>query len=342
MANVDIFDLITPAELTGYARAALADRAENRRLLSAWLPPRQVGDLVYRFNRGGGGLARAAAFRAYDAEPRFGAREGITRVTGELPPIGEQYVLGEYDSLRLRNATQEIRDLLLRDAARIAVAIDTRFEFARADALVNGKVTLEENGVIAEVDFGRSTSHSVTPAGALWSDHVTSVPLDDIQAWRDTYVLTGEQPGAILMSTTVRNHLLRNAQVQGQVYPLASSAPQVTSTQLNQVMSDLELPPITVWDAQAVDPAGTSRRFIPVDRVLMLPAPGDASMGATLWGTTAESQEPGYGIGEADHPGMVVAAFKQSMTPIRVYTIGAALGLPILANPDLSLVADVL
>lgn len=144
------------------------------------------------------------------------------------------------------------------------------------------------------------------------------------------------------MSTTARNHLLRNVQVRGQVYPSATTAPQVTSTQLNQVMSDLELPPITTWDAQAIDQTGTSRRFIPSDIVLMLPAPGASALGATLWGTTAESQEPGYGIGPADHPGMVVAAYKQSMTPVRVYTIGAALGLPILANPDLSLKADVL
>lgn len=346
MANVDIYDLITPPELTGYARAALADRAVNQRLLSQWLPPRPVNDLLYRYSKGSGaGLAEAASFRAYDAEPRFGRRDGISRVTGELPPIGEQYVLGEYDSLRLRNATTEIRDLLLRDAARIAVSIDTRFEFARADALVNGSVTLAEAGVQATVDFGRSAAHSVAPL-TLWSDLDDSKPIDDFQSWRDTYVDTnGSVPGAILMSTKVRNYLLRNTQVGGFVFPssLAANRPgQVTSTNLNQVLSDFELPPITVWDARAVDQTGTSRRFLPDDKVLFLPAPADAvDMGATLWGTTLEAQESQYGIQAADHPGLVVGAFKQTTTPIRVFTIGAAIGLPILANPDLTFVADV-
>lgn len=344
-ANVDIYDLITPAELTGYARAALRDRAENQRLLSQWLPARPVNDLLYRYNKGSGaGLAEAAMFRAYDAEPKFGKRDGISRVTGELPPIGQQYVLGEYDQLRLRNATQEIRDLLLRDAERIARAIDTRFEFARADALVNGSVTLSEDGVEASVDFGRSATMSVAPS-TPWSTLTTSTPIDDIQAWMATYSdLNGSLPGATLMSTRVRNYLLRNEQVGGFVWPntLAANRPgQVTPSMLDQVMSEFGLPPITIWDARAIDQDGASRRFIADDIVLFLPSPGDASMGATLWGTTLESQEPQYGIGAGDHPGLVVGAFKQSLTPIRVFTVGAAIGLPILANPDLCMKADV-
>jgi hypothetical protein len=347
MADADIFDLIDPAELTGYARAALADRAENQRLLSAWLPHEFVDDINYRLNKGGGGLARSAKFRAYDAEPKFGKREGFSRVMGELPPIGEQYVLDEYSNLRIRNGADEIiRSLLLNDASRIAASVDTRFEFARADALVSGSVTIAEDGVEATVEYGRDSSMEVAP-GTLWSDLTTSTPIENIQSWMGAYSdLNGQLPGAILMSTRVRNYLLRNEEVGGLAFPnsLAANRPgQVTSTILNQVLSDFELPPITVWDAKAIDTNGISRRFIPDDKVLFLPAPGGENpMGSTTWGTTLEAQEPDYGIeSAADHPGLVVATFKQKKTPIRVYTIGAAIGLPLLANPDLAMVADV-
>jgi hypothetical protein len=339
---LDLFDLVTPDVLTGYARQALQDRAENQRLLSAWLPGQAVNDLLYRFSRGSGaGLAEAAMFRAYDAEPRFGRREGISRVTGELPPIGQQYILGEYDSLRLRNADTEIRDLLLRDAARIALAIDTRFEFARADALVNGSVTLNEDGVQATVSFGRSGTHAVAPA-TLWSNLASSTPIDDLQTWRDVYVATnGSEPGAILTSTRIAGYLARNAQVRSMILPVGSTVTQVRRSDVDTVLADFSLPPIEIWDARAVDQAGTTRRFIADDIVLMLPARGESQLGATLWGTTLEAQEPQYGLGPGDHPGLVVGAFKQSTTPIRVFTIGAAIGLPILANPDLTLKADV-
>lgn len=337
---MDIFDLITPAELTGYARAALADRPENALQLSTILPHKQVNDLNYRFSRGGGGLAAAASFRAYDAEPRFGKREGISRVSGELPAIGLQYVLGEYDQLRLRNANEEVRNLLLRDAARIARAIDTRFEFARGQALVEGKVTLNEDGVIAEVDFGRTSTHEVAP-GTLWSNLAASTPIDDLQAWRDVYVDTnGQEPGQIMTSTRVVNYLVRNAQVRSMVLPVGSTVAQIRQTDLDAVLSDFGLPPIRKFDARAIDQTGTSRRVIADDQLLFLPANG-VELGATLWGTTLEAQEAQYGIAPADHPGVVVGAFKQSTTPIRVFTIGAAIGIPILGDPDLSFVADV-
>jgi hypothetical protein len=337
---MDIYDLITPAELTGYARAALADRPENQRRLQEILPDQQVNDLMFRFTRGGGGLAEAAMFRAYDAEPKFGRREGISRVSGELPPIGQQYLLGEYDQLRLRNAGEEIRSLLLRDAARIARAIDTRFEFARAQALVEGRVVLEEDGVQAEVDFGRKTEHEVVPS-VPWSTIATSTPIDDLQSWRDTYVdTTGETPGRMMTSTRVVNYLLRSAQVRSMVLPVGSTVTQIRRADLNAVLTDFDLPAIDTYDARAIDHLGVSRRFIPDDRVLFLPANG-RDLGATMWGTTLEAQEPQYGIAPGDHPGMVVGAFKQSETPIRVFTIGAAIGLPILGDPDYTLIADV-
>lgn len=337
---MDIFDLITPAELTGYARAALADRPENALQLSAILPHRQVNDLNYRFTKGGGGLAAAASFRAYDAEPRFGKREGISRVSGELPPIGQQYMLGEYDNLRLRNANEEIRNLLLRDGARIARAIDTRFEFGRGQALEEGKVVLNEDGVQATVDFGRSAAHSVAPA-VLWSDLTNSVPIDNLQTWRDVYVDTnGQPPGVIMTSTRVVNYLVRNAQVRAHALPVGSTITQVRRSDLDAILTDFGLPSIRIFDARAIDQAGVSRRVINDDKLLFLP-PDGTELGATLWGTTLEAQEPQYGIAPADHPGVVVGAFKQSTTPIRVFTIGSAIGIPILADPDLSFVADV-
>jgi hypothetical protein len=337
---VDIYDeYITPADLTGYSRAALQDRPENALILSRWFPYNGINDLSYRFTRGGGDLLlEAADFRGYDAEPSFGRRAGIARVTGDLPPIARQYLLDEFQNLTARRAnSEEFRNLFLRDGERIAREIDIRMEFARAEALVSSTVTLNERGVQATVDFGRSGTHSVAP-GTLWSDHVNSTPVSDLQAWRDLLVQDGQGAGAILMSTTAINHLVRNKEVQGLVYPLATTAPQVTRTQLNQVLADFGLPPITVYDAQARR-NGTLQRFIAADKVLMLPESGTA-LGATVYGTTLEAQIAGYGIGQGDLPGLVVAPFIQRETPVRVLTIGSAIALPVLASPNDTLVAD--
>ena len=137
-------DYITPAELTGYVRAALADLETNQFTLSRFLPSQQIDDLQYRFTRGGEGLAEAATFRAYDAESPIGSRPGISRVTGELPPISRKIRLGEYERLRQRRADQAIRDAILDDATRMARTVAARVELARGEALYTGKITLNE------------------------------------------------------------------------------------------------------------------------------------------------------------------------------------------------------
>jgi hypothetical protein len=341
---LELFDQhITPAELTGYAREGLQDRPENQLVLSALLPDKPINDLTYKFSQGNTeGLVEAASYRAFDAEPTFGARAGITERMGSLPPIGRQYVLGEYDSLRLRNADQEVRDLLLRDALRITRAIDWRLEFARAQALVEGRVTIAEDHIQAEVVFGRSGTHSVVPATVLWTNAASAVPLDDLMAWRDIYVATnGQQPGQIWTSTRVVTLLAKSAQMLSFALPVGSTVGRIRESEVQAILAEFGLPPITKYDAVGKNVGGSTTRLIPDDKLLMLPPAGD-TLGATLYGATAESQQPEYGLaGGQELGGIVVGSFINKPTPIRVHTVGSAIAIPILGNPDLSLIADV-
>jgi hypothetical protein len=336
-----ITEYATPAELTGFARASLADREENRFSLARWLPNQTINDLEFRFSRGPSELTQAASFRAYDAETPIGNRPGVSRVTGELPAIGEKLRLTEYEQLRMRNLPGEITNLVFRDAAALARKISARMELARGDALVNGSVTIAENGVQAEVDFARSPSHEVTAAVA-WTDMANSTPLDDMLAWAETYLASnGEMPGAILTSRRIVSLLMRNDQLRGQVSGANTGVSLLNIDQINAAFAGFGLPPFTIYDAQLVDPAGTTRRVIPDDRVIFLPAAGgDTDLGATLMGLTLEAQEPGYGLAAGEQPGIVVGNWRK-LDPIGLWTHAAAIGLPILANPDLTFVADV-
>jgi len=334
-------DYIQPAELTGYARASLADREINRFNLSQWLPSVPIDDLSYRFTKGGEGLTEAASFRSYDTESQIAARPGLTRSTGELPPISRKIRLGEYDRLRQRKADESIRNSILSDAERMVRAVQARMELARGDALVNGTITLNENGVIATVDFGRAAGHSVT-AGTPWSTVATADVLADMIAWRSVYVdSNGEAPGAAVMSNTVLGYLLRNAGFRALAASLTGTPSMITQTAVQSVMDAHGLPPIYTYDAK-VTVGGVSTRVIPNDVFLFLPAPttdpDGTDLGATLWGTTAESLDERYAVEEA--PGIVAGAYSTE-DPIAIWTKAAAIGLPILANPDLSFKADV-
>lgn len=158
---LDIFEQVDPVELTGYVRDALGDLEQNKFTLSQFLPTRPVDDIEYRFSRGGLGLIDSAVFRTYDAEAPIGSRPGTTRVSGELPPISRKIRQSEYDRLRLRNATDEIKNAVFNDAASMMGSIAARIERARGEVLATGEVTISENGVTATVDFGRNSTHTV-------------------------------------------------------------------------------------------------------------------------------------------------------------------------------------
>jgi len=331
-------DYIDPAELTGYVRASLADLEENQFTLSDWLPSDSIDDLEYRFARGGQGLAEAATIRAYDAESPIGKRPGISRVTGELPPISRKIRLGEYDRLRQRKADDAIQDAILRDADAMTLAVAARVELFRGEALYKGKYEISENGVITTVDFGRSGSHTVSAAIA-WTDTTNAVPITNLLAWRDVYVATnGVRPGSILMSSRALALMMQNAQVRNLVFPGANQPSIVTEDAVKAVVVAFGLPPIEVNDEQ-IKVAGSATRVIPEDKVLLLPKRGRSQLGATLWGTTAESLEPDFALA-GDEPGIVAGAYS-TKDPVAVWTKAAGIALPILANPDLSFAADV-
>lgn len=287
----------------------------------------------------------AAVYRAYDAESDIGTRAGAARVSGELPPISRKMPVGEYEQIRMRNVdtqANELRDAMEADSVKLVNALAARIELARGDALFNGAVTIAENGLQAGVNFGRSGTHSVTIAtGNLqWDKPETALPYDDFQTWLDVYNTTnGTLPSHTLMSRKIYNYLRRSKQLRELAFSGASSAPTVlTRDALNAVLGDFDIPPVVIYDAK-VSVAGTATRVTPEDKILFLPAEGDAA-GKTLWGVPVEANDPRYGLA-GDAAGVAVGGYK-SEDPQTVWTRATAIALPVLAAPDLTFVADVI
>lgn len=346
MQLVDEF--ATPAQLTGYARAALRDYQFNRFTLHNFLPDNTVNDLTYRFTRGGGNLIDAAVYRNYDAESDVGIREGGARVYGELPPISRKIPLGEYERIKRRSIdtqAEELRAALESDAMRISQGIAARVEMARGEALFNASVSLNENGVQGGVDFGRTAGNTIALAtlAKAWSDTTATVS-DDLQGWMEYYLtLNGFYPERMVMSRQVFNFLRRNDQMKNLIWPLSgrsasSSLPTLTPLQLNDAFSAASLPEPIVYDAQ-VNVAGVPTRVTPANKILLLP-PASIKVGETLWGAPLESADPRYGLGGAE-AGVAVGAY-YTEDPQTLWTRATAIVLPIIGNPDVTMTAQVI
>lgn len=339
MALVLSDEYISPAELTGYVRASLADLPQNTFGLSAYLPDTPVDDIDFRASVGGGGLARAASFRAYDTESPISGRRGIDRISGELPPISEKRRLSEYDRLKMRKLDEGVKNAILNDAVDLAKAIHARMEIARGEAIMDGKVTIAENGLALEADFARKASHTQT-AAKLWSA-ADSDPIADLLAWQKVYVGTnGVRPGAILSSLDVQSALMRNAAIRALTLPAGSTAQIVTIDAINALLNSFGLPALTTYEAQVDDGTGTAKSVLNPKKLAFLP-PAGSKLGETLWGVTAESQDSDYGIDATDAPGVVVGSYSDK-DPVGLWTKASAIGLPVPANSNLTLSASVL
>lgn len=340
-------DVVEPAELTGYARQTLEDYEEAKGSLARWLPNKTVDDIVARFVRGEGGLVEVAEYRSYDAETSIGDAPASERVTLELPPLGRKLRNSEYDGLRSRgNLTDDsVRPTVEKYAASVARAVSDRFELERGRVLDTGTATINEGGFVSSADFGRKTDFTVTAAN-LWSG-IDADPLRDIESWRAAYVAeNGEEPGTILTSTKVLNAALRSAAVRALVAGAGPVPTVLTRASFNGVLEAFGLPAIEIFDRR-VKLNGANVRVTPEDKVYLLPSatepdnPDGTDLGASFWGTTLESSEPEYAIPVEERGGLVVGAYK-TLDPVGVWVHGAAIGLPVLTNPNLSLAAKVL
>lgn len=339
-------DIIDPAELTGYARASLADYEARKGTLARWLPNRDVADIVVRFVAGQSGLVETNdVFRAYDAEPVVGKAVGGKRVTLELPALGRVIPVSEYNQLRARNSApsdESILRTILNTTDTAVRAVSDAIERLRGTVLVTGKATV--TGFMDD-DFGRSVGHTVT-AGTVWSNTSADV-LGDITTWADTYrASNGVDPGTMLISTAILRAMAAQPEFATQLVN-GASRPATIEDVRGVVGSALPNTEIVVYDRNVLA-GGSSARVVASDKLLFLPpavetdAWQETELGATFWGQTLSSSESDWGIEDVEQPGLVAGVYRHETPPMIAEVHSDAIALPVLANADLSFAADVL
>ena len=333
-------DLIDPATLTGYVRESLSDIEQRKGSLARYLPNRTVPNIVARFVAGQFGLVPEAKFRAYDAPPEVGGKPSGKRIVLELPAIGQELIVSEYDQLRTRNAPDDaILTEILNTARRVTQAVSDRMERLRGIVLRTGKATIPE--LAGDDDFGRAGGHTVT-AGVLWTSATTVSRLADLQTWCDLYETTnGEAAGSIVMSRRVLRVMAAGDEFKTSL--VGGGSRPATVADVNAIVEGAGLPPIEVYTRRTA-----TGLVLPDNELLLLPAPVDADaweesqLGATFWGQTLSSQEGDWNIEDSERPGIVAGVFRAEKPPMIAEVVSDAIGMPVLANANLSLKATVL
>jgi hypothetical protein len=339
-------DLIDPQVLTDFVRAYDNEvlREEANWTLDRWLPNRYIDDLDYRIRKGALNDVDIAEYRAFDTPARMTDRPGTFFIEGSLGPVSRQIPLGEEEFLRARslqaNSNDPIIQQIYEDSTRMIRAVQGRVEVARGDVINDGIVTIAENGLVLTANFGRAALMSKT-AAIPWTTTATATPLADLLSWQNDYITqNGMEPAVVLTPKTRIGSLALNVEMRNYAAANGTVPTRINRATIDSILSAEGLPPFETYDGQ-VRKDGVATRVLPVDKVYLMPPEGN-SAGNTFYGPTPEAlllAERGL-IDRTAAPG-VIAVITRTEHPVQTYTVGTAIALPAMPNPDLILDADV-
>lgn len=335
--------LVPPAALTTFIRNVPVRQGY---VLDQVFPNRTINDLEVRFDDVTV-TAQTAKYRAFDAPPAPVKRDTFKTSTVKLPPVSTMLGKGERERLNLeiaRNRSSSfaaIERAIYDDAEISTKAVQARVELARGDLLQDGKVTITENGLAIEADFGVPGGNIVT-AATLWTNPAADM-LGDLRTWSQAYLNTnGFKPGGFVCSEVVLYNMLANTALKN-LYSSTVGAPSILSIdQLTTVMRSYGLPPIAfTYDAQ-VSVDGSTTSILPTNKAFFLP-PAGVELGYTAWGLTATGLELANAgvMAFEEAAGMVGVVDKDVRPPYREETYVDATALPVLTNPRALFIATV-
>jgi hypothetical protein len=331
--NTSIYD---PATLTGVVRASLETffGNENRDVFSEYLPNEDVRDIEFAIRDIAEFDTGVAGYRTYDAESPIGDIPELKSISGRIPPISEKVPLGEYDTIRADQAG-DLNQRIERLAVQRAIRIARRVAKARVEALVDGKVSINENGVIYEIDFGRNAANTKS-AAVGWDSPSTGDPVADLLEW---YELVEGGAASIRMAPDALAAALKCAKVINATIGSAAGVTQANLAQFNGLLDAHGLPP-----AQAERSTIGGQQVMGSGKIVFLPAPGpDEAIGVTLWGETAEARLPEWGLSVANGEGPgIVSGVYSTEDPVRNWVKSAAIAVPVVGRPNATLSAQVL
>ncbi len=311
-------------------------------------PVKNVNTLDIEYFKSQNKLPVMATLQTFGAETPIASREGFQKVEGSIPAIKRKINLDERYLIALRREgigdMDTVRNEVFNDLDRMTASVHARVEGLCIEALSTGKLTLAENGVVLNVDYGVDSTHKDTlESTALWSAGATATPVDDIATWTEKIVDdSGIRPTRALTSNTVVAALLKSQQIREMIHGESGSTIMITLAQVNTLLAQMELPQIAQYNQkyriEAAAGTYTTARFLDDSLFLLLPPD---PLGETLYGPTAEALMSDAGLSATEISGLYSTVTSDDDPPA-IWTKVAATAIPTFSMADAVFIATVL
>lgn len=299
---------------------------------------------------------RAAKFRNWDGNFWVAPRDTGSEARVHMLPLGGQLSVGEYERrqkefARYGGTIQNILvDAVYDDLTNLARYAQNRVELAWGDVLSDGVLTINENGVQQQVDYGIPSAQKVTPA-TLWSDRVNSTPLTDLITWTQLYTnIAGVPQGQFIASTAIAQDLMFNKQLIDAIKGAQTVVTMVSIAEINALLGGFGVPPFqvpldglpggSIYNSN-FDVDGVTTPAYPANKLLFLPA-DLSTLGFTAWGTPTTAMELNdNNIQVPADAHLIGILVREGNPPFRKTTFVDGVVLPVLADTRKILIATV-
>lgn len=308
-------------------------------------PVANTNELSFEYWRAQNILPVSASLQAYGAEAQIASREGAAKVSGEIPPIKRKIYLDERNMLALKREgagdVEMVSNVLYNDIANMVASVFTKIEVLRMQALATGALTLNENGVLLNVNYGVPVAQQAPP-GNLWNNVGARTIIADIQNWTGIVEgATGVRPTRALTSDLVVAQMLTDQTIRNMIWGPVGDQRPVTLQEINRLLVTMDLPQIATYNkryrVQAENGTFTTLRFFPGNRFVLLPPD---KLGDTLMGPTGEALVDDE-VSATQIAGIYASVYHEGEPPI-IWTKAAATAIPTFPAADLVYQAVVL
>lgn len=316
----------------------------------AFFPNVRQKGLRFSFIKGKNNKPVALVGANWNTNVLYRDRIGVEELSGQLPFFKEAYKVDEETRQELLSTKDEyvsaIIDRVFDDEMDLLVGADVTAERMRMQLLGTGTITITENGVNKQYDYGFDASKQFKTLDVLWSNENAN-PIKAFNDEMENYEeLTGKTASICIIDKKAFRKIQNNKAVLDyfanlstpNLYPSFEQVKQFVETQtgLTFVITNESY-------LEARDFDGTPVKFYPEDRFTLL---SSVDLGETVYGTTPEEADLLSGNSQASsvaitNKGVAITTWNE-VDPVNVNTKVSEVCLPTCPNIDQLYIVKVL
>lgn len=260
-------------------------------------PYKRIRGLKFSFIKGAHGAPVALVSAGFNTNVLYRDRIGFEELSGSMPFFKEAYAIDEETRQELNSVKDEYTDILLSrifdDTDNLLTSAEVTAERMRAQLVATGTISIVENGVDKQYDYGFDTSkqYKDLTATGYWNKEGVK-PLASLQEQIEAYnTKNNVYPKVMILSQKVFNLLRKDSEVLTYFKSLSNPILYPNATQIqNYVESlfDIKLTITTQKYIPARKSSGNETPFYPEDRITLT---STTNLGNTLYGTTPEESD---------------------------------------------------